>query len=231
MEAVMFAHTQAKPMQNPAYLQAKRFVQVTNGLDAPGFTMTFSRDEEIYGEGEEAEFVYTVVSGVVRTHRVLDDGRRQISSFHFAGDVFGLEMSAEHMSSAEAVTPCEISLVKRVVLDRMTKENPACARQLWELASRELSHARAHLMLLGRKTALERVATFLIELGDREADDADDDAVKIPMSRSDIADYLGLTIETVSRTLTQLEREGAIALPNCRQIILRNRAALDRLDA
>jgi CRP/FNR family nitrogen fixation transcriptional regulator len=229
MEAVMLAQTQTKPVQNPAFAQSKRFVQVTSGLDAPGFTMTFSRDEEIYGEGEEAEFVYTVVSGVVRTHRVLDDGRRQISSFHFAGDVFGLEMSAEHLSSAEAVTPCEISLVKRTVLDRMTQENPGCARQLWELASRELSHARAHLMLLGRKTAVERVATFLIELGDRDEDD--EAAVKIPMSRTDIADYLGLTIETVSRTLTQLERDGAIELPNCRQIILRNRAALDRLDA
>ena len=225
---MLAAQTQAKPVHNALYTQAKRFVQVTPELDVPGFTMSFSRDEEIYGEGEAAEFVYTVVSGVVRTHRVLDDGRRQISSFHFPGDVFGLEMSDEHQSSAEAVTSCEIGLVKRSMLDRMTNENTACARELWALASRELSHARSHLMLLGRKTAVERVASFLIELGAR---DSDDDAVKIPMSRSDIADYLGLTIETVSRTLTQLERDGAIELPNCRQIVLCNRAALDRLDA
>jgi len=187
--------------------------------------MKFDRDEEIYGEGELAEFVYNVISGVVRTHRVLDDGRRQISSFYFPGDLFGLEVGEDHSATAEAVSTCEIGVIKRKALDRMTSDNCSAARELWALTSQELNRAKAHLLLLGRKTAVERVASFLLDMADRSDDD---EGVKIPMSRSDIADYLGLTIETVSRTLTQLERSGAIELPSCRHIVLRNRRALTR---
>jgi CRP/FNR family nitrogen fixation transcriptional regulator len=209
-------------------VQAKQMVQIAPEMDMPGFTMSFTRDEEIFGEGESADFVYKVVRGVVRTYRILDDGRRQISAFHFAGDLFGLEPGESHLYSAEAVSDCEIGLIKRVALDRTSSQNSLLARELWSLASKELSRAQEHLLLLGRKTALERVATFLLEMAIR---DPETEAVHLPMSRTDIADYLGLTIETVSRTLTQLEKSGAIALPSCRQIVLRDRNALSRLDA
>lgn len=200
-----------------------QIVHVTGDLNLPGFTTRFGRDEEIFGEGEHAEYVYKVISGVVRTHRVLEDGRRQISSFHYTGDVFGLEFNEGHSASAEAVTDCEIALVRSTALKRMVAKNPTAACEMLALASRDLGRAREHLVALGRKTALERVVDFLLDLAGREAGNK---TVNVPMTRIDIADYLGLTIETVSRTLSLLERTGAIAILSCRQLVLRNRDLL-----
>jgi CRP/FNR family transcriptional regulator, nitrogen fixation regulation protein len=210
-----------------AAAHARGQIHVTSELDIPGFAMKFGRDEEIFGEGESADFVYKVHSGVVRTYRLLDDGRRQISAFHFPGDVFGIEVDDEHSTTAEAVIESEVGLVKRSALNRSTENDAGAARALWALTSRHLQRMQRHLVLLGRKTALERVASFLLSLAKQEGEQT----VAIPMSRMDIADYLGLTIETVSRTLSQLEREAAIKLPNCRQIVLRDRGRLDQLAA
>jgi len=199
-------------------------LSLTPGISAPGFAMSFSRNEEIYGEDEPADFVYRVVSGAVRISRILSDGRRQIASFQFAGDVFGLEPGQVHALCAEAITDCRIALIKRSALDRAADRDSGAARELWGLTARDLQRLQEHMLLLGRKGALERVSAFLLEMSDRAAGGR---TIELPMSRSDIGDYLGLTIETVSRTLTQLERDGVIGLPSFRQVKICDRKALE----
>lgn len=198
-----------------------------SSIDAMGAPMYFARNSEIYGETEPAEYVYKIVSGAVRTYNVLDDGRRQIGAFYLSGDIFGLELAGEHTSSAEAITDCKILVVKRSTLVSLAGRDNEVARELWEMTAVELQRAQAHIMLL-IKTAQERVAGFLLEMAKRSASGRD---VELPMSRQDIADYLGLTIETVSRTLTQLEKVAAINIPTSRRITLRNPVALTRLNS
>ncbi len=192
-----------------------------------GATMPFERNAEIYGEGEPAEYVYKVVSGAVRTYRVLSDGRRQVSAFYLPGDVFGLELGAEHAGSAEAVVSSKVLFVRRSALLQASQRNGDVARELLAITARELRRAQNHTLLL-IKSAQERVAAFLLEMGQRISGAA---AFDLPMSRQDIADYLGLTIETVSRTLTQLEENATIKLVASRRIVLSNPSALDRLNS
>jgi CRP/FNR family nitrogen fixation transcriptional regulator len=198
-----------------------------NPLDLMGAPMPFARNVEIYGEDEPAEYLYKVVRGAVRTYRVLHDGRRQIGAFLLPGDMFGLEAGATHASSAEAVTDAVVLVIKRSAVMALAERDPEAARQLWTLTAQELGRAQQHMLLLIRN-AQERIASFLLEMADRVPGG---DSVELPMSRQDIADYLGLTIETVSRTLTQLEAEAAIALPTSRRVVLRNRSALSELNA
>jgi CRP/FNR family nitrogen fixation transcriptional regulator len=202
-------------------------VPVTGSIEMMGAPMPFARNAEIYGENEPADYLYKVVNGAVRTYKVLNDGRRQIGSFYLPGDMFGLEIGDEHTFSAEAVVDCKILVIKRSALVALAGRDTSVARQLWTMAAAELQRAQDHIMLL-IKTAQERVAGFLMEMSARNAGTAE---VELPMSRLDIADYLGLTIETVSRTLTQLENSGAIAVPTSRRIVLRSRGALNRLTA
>ncbi len=192
-----------------------------------GAATRYARNEEIFGEGDEAEFVYRVKSGTVRLYRVLADGRRQIGAFHFAGDVFGLEAGAEHAFSAEAVTDCEMVATPRLTVFRRAEGDVDFSRLLWTRAVSELASARDHMLLLGRQTAMERVAAFLLEMASKSRAAG---IVTLPMSRQDIADYLGLTIETVSRTLTLLTDQGTIEIPSSRTIRLRDPAVLHRLN-
>jgi CRP/FNR family transcriptional regulator, nitrogen fixation regulation protein len=196
-------------------------------LDMMGASMSFSRNEEIYGEGEPADYLYKVASGAVRMYKVLSDGRRQIGAFYLPGDMFGLEAGDTHASSAEAIGDATVLVFKRsAVLARSARDSDV-ARELWEMTARELQRAQGHMLLL-IKSAQERVASFLMEMAGRGCGS---DEVALPMSRQDIADFLGLTIETVSRTIGQLEHAHAIALPSSRRIALRNRAMLSRLTA
>lgn len=191
-----------------------------------GITMTYDRNGEIYGEGEAADYVYTVISGAVRTYKVLNDGRRQINAFYLPSDCFGLELGDEHTWSAEAIVGSTIAMVKRSAVLIAAKRDGEVARQLWSMTAGQLDEARNHALLL-IKSAQERVAAFLLEMSQRLAHS---DSVALPMGRQDIADYLGLTIETVSRTLTQLENTRAIELLTSRVIALRNRSVLSRLN-
>jgi CRP-like cAMP-binding protein len=196
-------------------------------IELMGAPMSFPRNAEIYGENEPAEYLYKVISGTVRTYKVLADGRRQIGAFYLPGDIFGLETGDEHAFSAEAVCDCKVLVLKRSALVARAAHDNDIARQLWSLTARELKRAQNHLLLL-IQTAHERVAGFLLEMAERASTG---NAVELPMSRQDIADYLGLTIETVSRTLTSLENAAAIEVPTSRRIVLRNRSALRRLHA
>ena len=196
-------------------------------IELMGAAMPFPRNAEIYGENEHADYVYKVLSGSVRTYKVLNDGRRQIGAFYLPGDLFGLEAGDKHTLSAEAITECKVLVIKRGALTALATRDPEVARQLWSTTAAELQRAQDHIMLL-IKTAQERVAGFLLEMSARSATVTE---VELPMSRQDIADYLGLTIETVSRTLTHLENAATIAVPTSRRIVLRNRGALTRLNS
>jgi CRP-like cAMP-binding protein len=196
-------------------------------IDMMGAPMSFKRNGEIYGENEPADYLYKVVSGAVRTYKVLTDGRRQVGAFHLPGDVFGLESGDVHAFSAEAVTDAKVLVIKRSALASLAARDNGVARELWSLTSSELRRAQNHVLALMR-TAEERVAGFLMEMAGRASRG---NRIELPMSRQDIADYLGLTVETVSRTLTHLESVGAIELPTARCIVLRNSSALGRLNA
>src|SRR5882672_1737615 len=194
--------------------------------EAMGATMKFSGNAEIYGAGEPAEYLYQVVSGTIRTSRFLIDGRRQIGGFYLPGDIFGLEAGDDHAYSAEAVVDSRVAVIKRSAMIGLAARDSEAARRLWALTWRELSRAQDHMLLLV-KSAQERVAGFLLEMAGRLPER---DEIELSMSRQDIADYLGLTIETVSRMLTSLENEAAIALPSARRIVLRNRVALGQMN-
>jgi CRP/FNR family nitrogen fixation transcriptional regulator len=217
------ARTAPQQPVRPARVSPKGLGSSVEMMGAP---MPFTRNAEIYGENEPAEYLYKVISGAVRTYKVLSDGRRQIGGFYLPGDIFGLECGDEHTFSAEAITECKVVVIKRSSLVSLAARDGEVARQLWTMTANELQRAQDHIMLL-IKTAQERVAGFLLEMASRSTTVGE---IELPMSRQDIADYLGLTIETVSRTLTQLEKAAAIAVPTSRRIVLRNRAALNRMN-
>jgi CRP-like cAMP-binding protein len=191
-----------------------------------GAAISYSRNAEIFGENEPADYLHKVVSGSVRTYKILSDGRRQIGGFYLPGDIFGLEFTRVHTLSAEAITDAKILVVKRSTLHALSSRNASIAQELFALTGRELQRVQDRILLLV-KSAQERVASFLLEMSERVAGG---NAIELPMSRQDIADYLGLTIETVSRTLTMLETCAAIEVPTSRRIVLRNKSALNRMN-
>jgi CRP/FNR family nitrogen fixation transcriptional regulator len=221
----MLSIVTAKPSM---YVQASAPAASTEGpLCLFGARMQFTRNQEIYGEHEPAEYLYQVVSGAVRVYRSLDDGRRQISGFYLPGDIFGVEVDDVHQSTAEAICDTQILMAKRSAVMARAEHEKSLSRQLWMLAVRELQRVQDHSLAFV-KSAEERVAGFLLEMSGRCPTGT---AVELLMSRQDIADYLGLTIETVSRTFTQLVHSGTIVLETSRRIQLRNRPALNRLNA
>jgi CRP/FNR family transcriptional regulator, nitrogen fixation regulation protein len=192
-----------------------------------GAVVSFSQDREIYAEGAAANAFYKVVSGVVRTCKFLSDGRRQIDAFYRPGEVFGIESDASHSLSAEAVSDCTLVSFRRRGVD-IAKTGGMGVDQLFDHLMRRVTQTQEHALLLGRRSALEKVAAFLVDWGNYSSDHK---VVSLAMTRQDMADYLGLTIETVSRTLSQLERDGLIEMPTARQIRLTGLQALRDLNA
>ena len=190
----------------------------------------YRRGAEIFGESEPADYVYQVAEGAVRSYKLLSDGRRQIGAFHLVGDIFGLENGPAHRFTAEAIVDTIVRLVKRISLEQVAEADTLVARDLLSMTTSNLQHAENHMLLLGRKTSLERVAAFLLEM-DRRLSPAG--VMALPMYRRDIADYLGLTLETVSRALSCLHEKGIIDFigQTQRQIVLRNRSGLAKLDS
>lgn len=197
-------------------------------LSTTGSVLYFAQNREIYSEGDEAETFFKIVAGVVRTCKFLSDGRRQIDAFYVEGDIFGFEADDEHRLSAEAVSDCTLISYRRRGVERLAANNDGLSRQLFSYAMHNMARAQEHSLLLGRKGAVEKVAAFLMEWAERSSRTG---AVTLAMTRQDIADYLGLTIETVSRTLSQLERDSMIELCTARQIHFKNPAGLRALNA
>jgi CRP/FNR family nitrogen fixation transcriptional regulator len=205
-----------------------RFETILGSAGLAGASLAYHKDEEIYGEGEPADHVYKVIFGAVRTYKLLPDGRRQIDAFHLAGDVFGLDSGEDYRVTAEAIVDSQLRAVNRHHLEGAAETEVRVAHGLWTLTADHLRHAEDHMLLLGRKTATERVATFLLEM-DRRLVGAD--LMALPMSRRDIADYLGLTLETVSRTFSQLQSQGVLGLSGARRVALHDRQCLLGMDA
>jgi CRP/FNR family transcriptional regulator, nitrogen fixation regulation protein len=228
----MLMQTQVRTVSNnqPHTNTVPRTVPSRGGfgaMEAMGSKMRFGPNEEIFGEGEPAEYVYKVSKGAVRTYKILCDGRRQIGGFYLPGDIVGLEIGKEHQFSAEAINDVTVLVVRRSAIVSLAERDCDAARALWSFTGCQLNRVQEHLLLLV-KTAQQRVASFLLEMSARLADT---DTIELPMSRQDIADYLGLTIETVSRTMTQLVSDETIGLPSARRIVLRNCGALRQLNA
>jgi len=182
-----------------------------------GIVRSYARKSQIVRENDLAEHIYEVISGTVCTWKMSSDGRRQIAGFYFAGDVFGLENAKNHSLTAQAITAVKVRVVKKQVLNALVSSDVKVAQQLLSLTAVELARQQELHLLLCRP-ALERVIHFLIDMAQRSCP-KEDDLIALPMHRQDIADYLGLTIETVSRMLSELERRGAIK-SNYRSIVL-----------
>jgi CRP/FNR family nitrogen fixation transcriptional regulator len=185
----------------------------------------YIKNSEIFGQEEPADYIYQVVEGAVRSHKLLSDGRRQIGAFHLPGDIFGLENGKIHRFTAEAIVATTVRLIKCQSLDREAKTDAAMVRNLLKMTTDNLQHVESHLLLLGRQSARERVAAFLLEMNRRLKSRG---AMALPMARRDIADYLGLTLETVSRELSAYQRQGYLRLagPLQRDITVLNSAGL-----
>jgi len=186
--------------------------------------MIFEREAEIYREGDPTAHVWEIVSGAVRSLKIMADGRRQIVAFHFAGDLLGLAFSEQHPLTAEAICETRVLRIARSKFDRARIENLELAQRVERSAARALQRAQDHSLLLGRMTATERVAAFLLEMDRRIT--TDDGVIVLPMSRRDIADYLGLTLETVSRVITHFIRQGVVSTDGRKTIMVRGRDQL-----
>jgi CRP/FNR family nitrogen fixation transcriptional regulator len=179
----------------------------------------FPSGSEIYAQGEKAGAFYQVEFGAVRIYRLLADGRRQISAFHLAGETFGFEADTTHHFFAEAINATSVRVFRFAT-------GADISRQLLPLALKGLTRAQEHLLVLGRQNAIERVAAFLVDMAERQGGLRQ---VELPMSRMDIGDYLGLTIETVSRVFTRLKDKGVIRLLNLRSIEIIKHDALHNM--
>lgn len=180
-------------------------------LEQFGTTVMVERDREIYGQGEPAHYCWRVLCGCVRMVTLMEDGRRQVGEFLFAGDIFGLDDLAIHEFAAEAVTDVKLRRYPRRMVEAVAESHVALAHRLHTLTLNNLRAAHEHMTLLGRKTAAEKLASFVLEM-DRRSPTPRPATLALPMSRSDIADHLGLTVETVCRVLAQLKREGVLGI-------------------
>jgi len=193
-------------------------------LSGTGFR-TLDAGQTLFVEGDHAQSVYGIFDGCIKLYKMLPDGRRQIIEFLFAPDLIGFPVRVGcYAFTAEAATRTKVSCVSTGRVEQLVHESPALAKRLLEFVSDELAFAQRHLLLLGRKTALERLASFLFMLLQRQA--AKGDCISLSMSQTDIADYLGLCPETVCRALAELRRKGAIRFQHSDQITISNRMRL-----
>ncbi len=188
-------------------------------LRRSGSKIRYSRGETIFNEGDPADYAYSVASGAVRLCKHTADGRRQIAQFLLPGDFFSFMAMDEHSFTAEAADDTVVICYPRRQIERMTDERPCLRRFFGSLLARRVKEVQNHLVTLGRQTAKEKVASFLVMLVER-AGAEDESRIDLPMSRQDIADFLGLTIETVCRMLTSMKRSRLIDLPNTHELII-----------
>jgi len=187
--------------------------------------------EVMFAEGTDAEAIYEVVRGMLKIYKLLPDGRRQVTGFLSAGHLVGLAHDHLYLYTAEAITPVTACRYPRARFECLVDEVPGFAMRLLAATSDELRAAQDQMVLLGRKAAEEKLASFLQTMGQQRGGGEDPEEVLLPMTRADIADYLGLTIETVSRTLSKLRSDGVIEIPCTSSIRLRDRHRLQRLAA
>lgn len=207
--------------------------QPTGWMDGTSSTMhlvKLAHNEPLFYDGDEADFIYEVVEGLIISYSILPDGRRQILSFSYPGDLVGLSHDGHHHYCCSACGTTRLRSIPRRMLMRIARDRPEIAAGLLTSATRQLNLVQDHFVLLGRKCAQEKVASFLLELAKRFSTDGDRSATfNLPVKRSDIADYLGTTIETISRQLTKLKTSGVIDLPQSSVVHVRDIIALEQL--
>lgn len=180
-------------------------------LEQFGTTVRFGRDAEIHAEGEDDRFCYRVISGCVRSVRLAEDGRRQIGEFYLAGDMFGLDDLEARDFATEAVTDAVLRRYPRRMVENLAESHGALSRRLRDLVCSRLHSAHARLMLLARGTAPERIAAFLLEMRGRLGHRGPE-MMDLPMGRADMADHLGLTVETICRVLAGMKRDRTVEI-------------------
>jgi CRP/FNR family transcriptional regulator len=192
--------------------------------------ISLTAGQSLFDEGAPAEHVFNVTNGVIKVYKLLSDGRRQITGFLFPGDFLGLATREVYAYGAEAVCGAQLCRFNRRKLEGMLKEFPKVERRLLGIASDELALAQDQMLILGRKTAKEKIASFLLMLSDRARKSGhQSNPIFLPITRNDIADSLGLTTETVSRTITQLKTSGLITLLPGNEVRLENRSTLENM--
>jgi len=206
----MYAAAQAKPQS----IEAEHLGPAP--IAGPHLVATYKPGREIYAQGDLNDKCYQVSIGAVRVYRLLSDGRRQVVSFHLPGEMFGFEAGSNHSFFAEAITETTLAVFGR----RHMQER---SRELLALALTGMARAQQHLLVIGRQCAVERIAAFLVDLCERQGGGRQ---LRLPMSRQDIADYLGLTIETVSRVFAKLRSAGLIKLRSIRCVEIKKLEAL-----
>lgn len=221
----------ASAVDNPCAACEVRDIAVCGALD-PGelrrltaimTQIELAPQKTIFYEGDPADYLYNVTQGAIRLHKLLPDGRRQITGFLFPGDFVGLAVNDVYAYTAETVDTVRLCRFPRAKLQTLIEEIPRFERRLLGMASNELIEAQDQILLLGRKTAQEKVASFLLMMSQRAAKRGQpSNPIELPMGRADIADFLGLTIETVSRTFTQLKTSGVMQLLDNSRVLLKD---------
>jgi len=189
--------------------------------------VTLDAQRTVFYQEDPANYLYNVTAGNVRVSKMLADGRRQVTGFLFPGDFLGLSLNRRYAYTAEAISAVTLCRFPREKLESLFADITVLSQRMLTIASNELVSAQDQMLLLGRKSAMEKVASFLLSLSDRAvARNEPADPVQLPMARTDIADYLGLTVETVSRTLSQLVKSGVLTLSTATEVVVLDR---DRL--
>jgi CRP/FNR family transcriptional regulator len=229
----------ALEVDHPCYGCPVRDLAVCNALDAvelgefrrSGSTRAFKVGDTLCWEGDPAEQVFNVTHGVLRLSKLLPDGRRQVTGFAFPGDFVGLAVEDQHPFTAEAVSPARVCRFSRARFDAFVDSHPELERRLYTAATHELAAARDQLVLLGRKTAVERLASFILAMAERTRQGSADEAPRatLPMSRLDMADYLGMRIETVSRELGALKTSRLIRMTGVQDLVILDPRGLEAL--
>lgn len=232
-------HVERLPMGHPCQGCGVRHQAVCGVLDCDrlerfrklGWTLELRSGQTLFHEGDPATRVFTLTKGMLKLYKLLPDGRRQVTGFMHPGDFLGMSSNDEHAFSAEALEDAQLCWFPRNRFDDFVEEHGAMERELYRMAAHELAAAQQQMVLLGRKTANERLASFLLLLAGRahHGPGGQADVVRLPMNRSDIADYLGLTKETISRVMSTLRRKRLIRLRAIDQIEILDPEGLDRL--
>lgn len=211
---------------NPMALASQKSPAVSANEKSQSAEAFLTLGNWLFFEGDEVEWLYQIKSGVVRLSRLLENGRRQVISFGYPGDIIGFPADGLHHTDCESLTDVQLRPIRSAHLDN-EDDDPALHRLLLQSALGEICAMQDHFMMLGRKSAIERVASFLYVFSERAGQRLDVGLqIKLPMSRSDIADFLGLSAETVSRTFTQLRLNKVIKIDNIQTITVQKPSVL-----
>lgn len=224
----MYVTSPINPADSETYFSAA-MLEVDSKINTPQIK-TISAGDSLFYEGDDAEYIYEVTEGVVRSSKVLIDGRRQVMNFGYPGETIGLSHDSLYHSDCDAVSDVKVRVMRKNASNQDITSDPVFCAQLLKNAVAEVNHMQEHFMMLGRKTAMEKIASFLVAIMDRRTSDQNDyNCFDLPMKRCDIADFLGLTIETVSRNLTKLRKIGIIELKTAQSVCVCKPNALREL--